>query len=192
MCDSVNNLYCIEHDSNGARFTIPISEGSTVLIQNALADFDFLSTLVATHHYKVEDLMLAHSVLWSGEPHSLNYINSLYGSLNRYKHLSGDEPQVYSAYDAYEPMQMWKGYFIPEFKRDPESWKVYKRFRLPLIEIIDKAQQSGALLDSSRLEDVKFTLIERLQEYKKRAVEITGDSNFNLGGSKGMREELYG
>jgi hypothetical protein len=191
MCDGNSNLYCVEFDDSQRDRAIPVQSNSVVLIQNALADIGYLSHLVDFGSVKVEDLMLAHSVLWSGEPHSLNYINSLYGSLNRYKHLSGDEPQAYSAYDAYEPMQMWKGYFIPEFKRDPESWKVYKRFRLPLIEIIDKAQRSGALLDSSRLEDVKFTLIERLQEYKKRAVEITGNSTFNLGGSKGMREELY-
>lgn len=191
MCDSNSNLWCVESDDT-ANGGIPIQHNSTVLIQNALADIRYLASIVQFDKIKIEDLMLAHSVLWSGEPHSLNYLNSVYGSLNRYKHLSSDTPQAYSAYDAYEPMQMWKGYFIPEFKRDPESWKVYKRFRLPLIEIIDKAQRSGALLDSSRLEDVKFTLIERLQEYKKRAVEITGNSNFNLGGNKGMREELYG
>jgi len=190
MCDSAYNLYCVEHDSWGDN-VIPVRPGSTVLIQNALADISYLSNLVDMRVVKVEDLMLAHSVLWPGEPHSLNYINSVYGSLNRYKHLSEGEPQAYSAFDSYEPMMMWRGYFIPEFKRDNLSWKVYQKYRLPLISIIDKAQQSGALLDTSRLDDVKYILQERLMEYKKRAIEITGNDKFNLGGSKGLREELY-
>jgi len=191
MCDSAYNLYCVEHDSGGDN-VIPVRQGSTVLIQNALADVAYLSNLVDMRAVKVEDLMLAHSVLWPGEPHSLNYINSIYGTLNRYKHLPEDEPEAYSAFDSYEPMQEWRGYFIPEFKRDRLSWAVYQKYRLPLIPIIDKAQQSGALLDTSRLDDVKWILIERLQEYEKRAQEITGDSTFKLGGSKRMREELYG
>lgn len=192
MCDSNNNLYCVEYNHSGASFTIPISEGSTVLIQNALADFNFLSTLVSAVSYKIEDLMLAHSVLWSGEPHSLNYINSMYGTLNRYKHLSEDDPESYSAWDAWEPMQMWKGYFLPEFRRDRQSWVVYKKYRLPLITIIDKAERSGVRVDTGRLRDVQCILQERLEGYKKRAVELTGDEKFNLGGSKRVREEIYG
>lgn len=191
MCDSSYNLFCVESNSTG-RVNIPIRPSSTVLIQNALADIGYLRGIIDTSSIKVEDLMLAHSVLWPGEPHSLNYINSIYGSLNRYKHLSEDEPEAYSAFDSYEPMQMWRGYFIPEFKRDNLSWNVYQKYRLPLIHIIDKAQQSGIPLDTSRLDDVKYILQERLMEYKKRAQEITGDDGFNLGGSKGLRKELYG
>lgn len=191
MCDRDYNLYCVEHDSWGDN-VIPVQQGSTVLIQNALADISYLSNLVDMRVVKVEDLMLAHSVLWPGEPHNLNYINSIYGTLNRYKHLPEDEPEAYSAFDSYEPMQEWKGYFIPEFKRDKLSWQVYQKYRLPLIPIIDKAQQSGALLDTSRLDDVKLILMARLEEYKKRAMELTGDDTFQLGGSKRLREELYG
>ncbi len=191
MCDLSHNLYCVECD--GSRIQpIQIQSGSTVLIQNALADIGYLSRLVDSNAVKIEDMMLAHSVLWSGEPHGLNYINSLYGTLNRYKHLSEGDPTAYSAYDAWEPMQMWRSYFIPEFKRDKQSWMVYKKYRLPLIEIIDKAQRSGAKVDTVRLSDVQLILQERLEGYKQRAREITGDDSFHLGGSKRLKEEIYG
>jgi uracil-DNA glycosylase len=192
MCDNNSNLYCVEFADTERGSFIPIQHNSTILFQNALADIGYLSRVVDISRVNVEDMMLAHSVLWSGEPHSLNYINSIYGGLNRYKHLSEGEPQAYSAYDAFEPMYMWRSYFIPEFKRDKESWFVYKKYRLPLIEIIDKAQKSGARIDTARLTDVKYILQERLEGYRKRAIEITGDPSFNLGGSKKLREEIYG
>ena len=191
MCDSYSNLYCVEADTATNGY-IPLPDNATVLIQNALADIGYLSRIVQFDKVKIEDLMLAHSVLWPGEPHSLNYINSIYGTLNRYKHLSQGDPQMYSAMDAWEPMQMWRSYFIPEFKRDRESWTVYKRYRLPLISIINKAQQSGVRLDSSRLSDLQVILQQRLDEYRKRACEITGDPLFDLGGSKDMKGVLYG
>ncbi len=188
MCSSEYELYCIEAEQSSV---IPVKPSSTVLIQNALADIRYLAKIVDMNAVKIEDLMLAHSVLWSGEPHSLNYINSMYGSLNRYKHLSKGDPQLYSALDAYEPMKMWRRYFIPEFKRDNQSWDVYKRYRLPIISIIDKAQRTGAKIDSSRLDEVKVILEERLEGYKKKAYEITGNVDFKLGGRNDMMEVMY-
>jgi DNA polymerase I-like protein with 3'-5' exonuclease and polymerase domains len=192
LCDAHNNLHAVESGDIPPAVFNTTQQSYTVLIQNALADIQYLSRLVPMGNVKIEDMMLAHSVLWSGEPHSLNYINSLYGTLNRYKHLSEGSPVAYSAYDAWEPMQMWRSYFIPEFKRDKQSWMMYKKYRLPLIEIIDKAQRSGAKVDTARLSDVQFILHERLEGYKARAKEITGDDSFHLGGSKRLKEEIYG
>jgi DNA polymerase I-like protein with 3'-5' exonuclease and polymerase domains len=140
----------------------------------------------------VEDMMLAHSVLWTGEPHGLNYIASKYGAFNRYKHLSEDSPQLYSALDAYEPMYMWRSHFIPEFKKDKQSWRIYKDIRLPLINIINKAQLTGARLDGQRLLEVQRILQERIDSIKEQARVVTGDDSFNIGGSKGLKERIYG
>jgi uracil-DNA glycosylase len=189
MCSSDEDLYCIEADNSSI---IPVSPGSVVLIQNELADYRHLKGIVDIDKIKIEDLMIAHSVLWTGEPHSLNYINSIYGSLNRVKHLSYDDPTFYSAADSVEPMRMWKSYFIPEFKRDRQSWEVYKRYRLPLARIIDKAQETGVRIDSSRLDEVRDLLIQHIESYKEKAREITGNSKFQLGGTKDMRDILYG
>lgn len=202
LCDTNNHLYCIESD-NTSHSGIPIQPGSTVVMQNALADIGYLRQLTDIHAINIEDMMLAHSVLHTGEPHNLNYIASMYGAFNRYKHLNIEgvtvlddremiNNQLYSALDAYEPMHMWRNYFIPAFKQDQQSWRVYKQFRLPLIPIIDRAQQTGVKVNTIRLGEVQKILMERLQEMQETAREITGNDKFNLGGRKAMMEEIYG
>jgi uracil-DNA glycosylase len=191
LCDTNYNLYCVEaKDTPHER--IPIQPGSIVLIQNALADIGHLSGLVDFSSVIVEDMMLAHSVLWTGEPHGLNYIASVFGRLNRYKHLSADSPQLYSALDAYEPMYMWRNTFIPDFKQDPQSWHIYKNYRLPLVAIINKAQQTGVALDGDRLLEVQQILQERIASATGKSQVITKDVEFNLGGIKRVKEEIYG
>ena len=189
MCSSEGELYCVEADRSSV---IPVEPGSTVIIQNELADFRRLKGLIDVKSIKIEDLMIAHSTLWTGEPHSLNYINSMYGQLNRYKHLSFDNPEFYSAADSWEPMNIWRNEFLPQFRADKQSWEVYKRYRLPLARIINKAQETGVMIDSTRLGEVRDILISRIEGYKDRAREITGDDKFELGGQKQMREVMYG
>lgn len=189
LCDSSNNLYCVEADGNNVQ--VPVNPGSTVVIQNALADIAHLAGIIDISQVSIEDLMLADSVLWTGELHSLNYINSKYGAFNRYKHLSGDEPQLYSALDAYEPMYVWKHHYLPEFRRDEQSWKIYKQFRMPLVDIINRAQQTGVKVSTVRLADVQHILQSRLDEIIEQGKLITDDEKFHIGGSKLVREYIY-
>ena len=193
LCDTGYSLYCVEaYDTPAGR--IPIQPNSTAIIQNALADISHLSYIVDMSTLNIEDMMLAHSVLWTGEPHSLNYIASMYGAFNRYKHLidADGQAQLYSALDAYEPMYIWRSHFIPSFKEDQQSWKVYKKYRLPLIDIINRAQQTGVRLDGGKLAEVQHYLQDRLNQLQEEARAITGDDKFNLGGSKRVMEEIYG
>lgn len=191
LCDTDDRLYCIEHGDH-TDGKIPIQPGSTVLAQNAIADMSHLARLVDMAQVRLEDMMLAHAVLWTGEPQGLNYIQSKYGSLNAYKHLSANEPQLYSALDAHQPMYMWQNYFIPAFKEDMLSWRVYRQKRAGLVAIIDKAQRAGSKVDTERLTLVQQILQERLEQYQKRAQELTGDPTFHLGGSKQLKKVLYG
>jgi uracil-DNA glycosylase len=190
LCDTKGALYCVEADASYGR-TVPVEPGSTVLMQNALADIGHLANIIDMSDVTVEDLMLADSVLWTGEPHSLNYINSKYGAFNRYKHLSKDNPQLYSALDAYEPMHVWKTHYIPEFRNDKQSWAIYRSYRVPLISIIDQAQRTGAKVDTGKLTEVQHILTERLAQIVAQGKEITGDSKFNVGGSKLLKEYIY-
>jgi len=189
LCDTDNNLYCVE--SYNTPHDIHIEPGSVVIAQNALADIGHLANIVDFGRVTIEDLMLGHSVLYTGEPHSLNYIQSIFGAFNRHKHLSHDDPQLYSALDAYEPMYIWRTGLIPEFKKDKLSWNIYKKYRLPLITIIDKAQKAGIAMDNSRLQDIKETIESRLRYIKQRARDITGNDKFNIGGQKDLLKEIY-
>lgn len=193
LCDTDYNLYCVESDDT-SNDGIPIIPNSTVIIQNALADISHLAHIVDMDTVQIEDMMLADSVLWTGEPHNLNFIASKHGAFNRYKHLAHEEgqEQLYSALDAYEPMYMWRGHYLPQFRDDTLSWEVYKRYRLPLINIINKAQLSGAKVDTVRLTEVQRILYQRITEIKEQAKGITGDSKFNIGGNKRVIEEIYG
>lgn len=202
LCDTEYNLYCVEAVDTLQR-KIPIAPSSTVVIQNALADIAHLANIVDFSQVIVEDMMLADSVLYTGEPHSLNYIASIAGHFNRYKHLAHEEgqQQLYSALDAYEPMQMWRNYYIPEFKKDAadaeklhlqSSWQVYKKYRLPLIPIINKAQLTGVRVNTERLVEVQYILKEKIAQIRQRAVDLTYDSKFNIGGQKRVKEEIYG
>ena len=200
-------MYCVEAENTDYEH-IPIEQGSTVIIQNALADISHLSHIVDISQVNIEDLMLAHSVLWTGEPHSLNYIASISGAFNRYKHLSHEEgqQQLYSALDAYEPMFIWKNSIIPEFKRDAASfsqlksvspqaltsWQLYRKYRMPLVNIIDKAQQTGVAIDGGRLSDVQQSVQQRVSDIVEQAKLITGDDLFAIGGRKQMTEVMYG
>lgn len=212
LCDTAYNLYCVEADTDlygaYAGDTVPVQPGSTVIIQNALADIAHLAALIDITAVNIEDLMLAHSVLWTGEPHSLNYIASVSGAFNRYKHLAHEEgqQQLYSALDAYEPMYIWQHNIVPEFKRDAvavaqlkavspqalSSWQLYRKLRVPLVAIIDKAQRSGIALNGQQLVKVQQSLQQRVSDIVQQARILTGDDKFNIGGSKRMREVIYG
>lgn len=188
MCDIEHNLYCVKADES---HIVHIEEKSIVVIQNALADIAHLSNIIDMRSVKVEDLMLAEATLHTGEPHNLNYINSMYGQYNRYKHLSHNEEELYSALDAAEPMHIWVNSIIPEFKKDPRSYAVYRNYMLPLIPIIDKAQQTGARLNGHRLHRVQEIYQARLDVLSTQAQTIADDTSFNVGGLKRLGSMLY-
>jgi uracil-DNA glycosylase len=192
LCDSNNNLYCVERDSNSSQL-LSVKKNSTVIIQNALADIIHLSNIIPMGDVTVEDLMLAHATLYTGEPHGLNHINSIYGAFNRYKHLIDAEgsAQLYSSLDAYEPMHEWRYGILPEFKKDVQSYKVYKNYMLPLIPIIDEAQQKGARLNGQRLREVQEIYQQRIDIIKMETKELINDSKFNIGGRKQLLSLLY-
>lgn len=194
LCDTHYNLFCIESGDEHVHRGISIQPQSTVVIQNALADIGHLAGLINIHDVLIEDLMLAHATLYTGEPHGLNYLNSLWGHYNRYKHLIDvpGEEQLYSALDAYEPMQIWRNAIIPEFKKDPLSYKAYKRFMLPLVAVIDdSSQRHGVPLNQERLAYVQQSLSEEVEAIQREARAITSDEKFNIGGMKKMKEILY-
>lgn len=192
LASSSGRLYCVE--AKDTPDYINIMPNSIVLTQNAIADINHLATIVDFSKVKIEDLMLAHATLHTGEPHSLNYISSMYGAFNRHKHLIDAEgqAQLYSTLDAYDPLHIWRTYILPAFRKDRESYAVYKRFMLPLIPIINEAQQQGVRLNGQRLEEIQSLYEARLTEIRAEAKEITNDPTFAVGGSKQMKEVLYG
>ena len=88
-------------------------------------------------------------------------------------------------------MYIWRNGLIPEFKQDKLSWNVYRKYRLPLITIIDKAQKAGIGIDNQRLQGIKETIEDRLAQIHRQAISITGNEKFNIGGQKDLMKEIY-
>jgi uracil-DNA glycosylase len=191
LCDTAYNLYCVEA-YNTPLSGIPIAPGSTVIAQQVLADWPHLKTIVDVSSIRIEDLMLANCVLHTGEPNDLDYQCSVHGAFNRYKHLSKQHPQLYSALDSYEPMFIWKNAYVPRFRKDPLAWDIYRQDKMKLVNMIDKTQQKGIPLDQERLTIAGRVYTERIEEIRQLARVLTGNPNFNIGGTKGMKEALYG
>lgn len=193
VSDFHGNYYAVDLDE--ARPLQLESTPATVLIQNAVssADLRHLANIIDTSQdIKVHDLMLADSVLWTGEPHNLNFIQSKVGSLNRHKHLSKDQPELYAVLDVHQPEYIWRTHHIPQFKKDQAAWNVYNNLRLPLIEPIRKSHEKGARVNTARLKEVQMILIEKLEAMQQEARELTGNPEFRLSARKEVLEEIYG
>ena len=167
-----------------------------IVAQNLLADLPYLVQILPPHALSgLDDTMLAHSVLWTGEPHSLDYILSIYGSLNRHKHLAttgnSDTDILYSGLDSYTTLiDAWQG-MLKEFKRDPLSWQVYKKYRLPLLGIINRAESKGIATDKTRLTMVQELFTQRMAQLQSTGRQLMEDEMFNLGSQKQVAKVVY-
>ena len=196
MTDTKGQTYVVEADHSQE---IAVPRKATIVAQNLLADIGHLARVIDLGQLaKIEDTMFAHSVLWTGEPHSLDFILSIYGSLNRHKHLGGtigstevtDSAVLYSGLDSYTTlMDAWKGMMV-EFQRDPVSWDIYNR-RLPLAYVIGRAQEKGIAVDTTRLGIAIERAEMRLAELRDTARALTGQATFNLGSHQQVSRAVY-
>lgn len=190
LADTKGNIYVI--DAADSRF---IDVGGdihpSVITQNGLVDLPHLEKVIDTSKITLEDTMIAHSVLWTGEPHDLDYMCSIYGSYNRHKHLSGNDPYLYAGLDADTTInQVWRG-MVREFKQDKESWRVYKN-RLKLLPIINKNQQKGILIDQERALLIGNLMKENMDRLNFEARVLTNNPKFKLSSPKQVGEYIYG
>lgn len=163
----------------------------TVFLHNEGADIRFLRRILGpgTKRLRIEDTMLMDAALWSDRPHSLEYLGSLYGRLNRSKHL-GYESVDYSAADAILTWDVAKG-IMKEMQEDPVSYRDYRESLYPLTPIIMEAEQAGLRLDQSRVQ-------EALQYYRELQMEVTGQAQaytgfpINLGSPDQVQAWVYG
>ena len=140
---------------------VSVLPSTTVVMHNAPADLPHLRGLIDLGGVDIEDTMYAHAVLWTGRvetddqkgkqggasSHTLNFLGSIYGRTNRWKHLSRIAPRVYAGGDALGTMDAWTtgihGGLLGELQRDLRTKWVYENLQKPLIPIIMKAHQRG-------------------------------------------------
>jgi len=136
-------------------------------MHNAPADIPHAEKILDFSNVTIEDTMYAHAVLWTGKvetddtkgktggamSHALNFLGSVYGRLNRWKHLSDVAPRTYAAGDAFGTLDVWElglfGGIKGELERDPQSLWVYENLRKPLVPIILKHHKRGIAVDNA-------------------------------------------
>jgi uracil-DNA glycosylase len=200
LADIYSSIYVV--DSSYSRVLSHLPSKLNLITQNGLVDLPHFLPLIKDtdlHKINMEDCMLAHATLWTGEPNSLDYMLSKYGLYNRHKHLrtAKDKYQqyLYAGLDADTTLNhVWKA-LIQEFKVDPISYTEYKKRRQPLLYIINRFQNRGVKLNQERIALISQLLNQELQEIESRARELTANPDFNIASSqqvsKGVYEDIY-
>lgn len=134
---------------------VRLSDGQTptVFMHNVEADILHLERMLGprVHQFRIEDTMLMDAELWCDRPHDLEYLASLYGRLNRSKHL-GYESVDYSAADAIITWDVAVA-LMKEMKADPISYRDYRESLFPLTPIIMEAEREGLRLRQDRVQE---------------------------------------
>jgi DNA polymerase I-like protein with 3'-5' exonuclease and polymerase domains len=121
------------------------------VFQNLMADLPVLRDNwgVSFDKYKqVDDLMLAHALLWTEFPHDLEFLASLYSSYPKLKHLSERAPAEYNWGDVLATDEAWS-VVNAELFADPGVRHIYKSRSLPMAFVFIRAHEAGIRVDQS-------------------------------------------
>lgn len=163
-----------------------------IVFQNAMADIPVLESSMGIRYddyAQIEDTMLAHAVLWSEWPHTLEYLASIYGKYPKMKHLSVTNPQLYNWGDVLDTISAWEG-IQKELRRDKESERVYREQSLRLVPILLERSKRGLRVHQS-------AVVAASEDLASRQVWAVGISHagagypINIGSEKQLKHYLY-
>lgn len=163
-----------------------------VVFQNAMADVPVIEQAMGItfkDYCRVEDTMLAHAVLWSEWPHTLEYLASVYGQYPKMKHLSVSNPQLYNWGDVLDTISVWQG-VSKELSRDPLSEKVYRSQSLPLVPILLERARKGMRVAVEQVERAVGDL-EYRREWAANLACAGAGFRINLGSDQQLKVYLY-
>jgi hypothetical protein len=184
------------HDRYGlSSILLRLVESHRVVFQNTLAD-----VLVLADHcgldfpdvYKLgyDDTMLAHAVLWSEWPHDLGFLESMYSSYPRMKHLSGEDPLLYNWGDVLSTLVAWE-HLARELAADPLSYSIYREQSLRLLPELYRAKRRGIRVNGPRVEPARVETSQKIAQ-AQLLVQAHMGWPMNLGSSQQLQAYLYG
>lgn len=171
------DVHVVEAD-NHRRPAMP-AERPTAISQYAPADMRHLADLCGVpltwlwDQFTIDDTVWKHATLYSDHPHDLNFLGSLWSTMNRWKHLSDIEPLIYSGADAWGTWEVDEA-LEREFIRDPQSRVVYETIDRPVIPQFVEAQYRGLRTDPTRVKEVTALLEADASEAQHWATAIAG------------------
>lgn len=165
-----------------------------VITQYAPADVRHLKYLSGLHgemwdRFLLDDLIWKHATLYSDMPHDLDFLGSIYASINRWKHLSGAAPELYAGCDALGTLEIDQA-LEREFERDPISRRVYEQLDRPVIRHYVEAQYRGLRVWPERVEAVAKMLEQEKRDAEARVTAHVGWP-LNLGSNEQVGYRLY-
>lgn len=140
-----------------------------VLEQAGIFDHDYIHVLLK----KVEDTMLAHAVLWSEWPHSLEFLASVYGQLEKLKHLSESDPALYNWGDVCDTDTAYLS-LKKELDAEPSSEAIYRTQSLPLLPVLLKARRRGIRIHRPQVERAAKDLAAAIEQAEYLATAHAG------------------
>ena len=163
-----------------------------VVFQNSLADIPVIEKAcgISYEDYQaIDDTMLAHAVLWSEWPHTLEFLASIYGEHPKMKHLAHVDPLLYNLGDVLDTMSVWEGLLV-ELADDPQSERIYRDQSLPLIPLILERRKYGIRVNVARVAPAVVAYQERAEDAVRMATAYCGYP-INLGSSPQLGAYLY-
>jgi len=182
---------CIEMRQNMAAL---IATGVTIY-HNAPADIkkmrEYGFEVSGEAHARLEDTMLADSVLHSEEFHGLGELNRRLGRLPDYKHLKRVAPSEYNAGDLVGTYLIWKYGLEPQLQKDPRAAFVYRHMSIPFIDIAIEGEEAGIHVNPKVAWELHEKYSMRVAQGRMLARAWTGNAKFNLGSPDDMKHWLY-
>lgn len=142
-----------------------------LIMQNAEADWPYISSIFGTLPKTWDDTMFAHSVLYGTLRHSLDFMGSLYARHNRWKHLQISDPLTYSGMDALATYDIWRA-MSRELARDPASLDLYEHELKPLLTHV--MRRPHIKLDAMHIAQASQALKQEQDEIALRAQAVAG------------------
>ena len=181
------------HKQQVARRVKTLVRGFPVVFQNLLADMPVLEQameIVPEEYKRVDDLMLAHAVLWSEWPHDLEFLASLYGHYPKMKHLAEDDPLMYNWGDVLETASAWEA-VSKELAADPASKAIYEGQSLPIARSLLASKKRGIRVNRPRVEQASGENLALVADAERLARAWVGWP-LNLGSNPHVSLALYG
>lgn len=163
-----------------------------VVFQNSMADIPVLERNLGirySDYCRVEDTMLAHAVLWSEWEHTLEFLASVYSKYPKMKHLSSSNPSLYNWGDVVDTICVHEA-LTEEFRRDPQSLRVYQQQSLRLVPTLLERAALGIRVNKARVKPAVADYQAKIAEANRLALAHVGWP-INLGSEKQLKEYLY-
>lgn len=175
----------------GARL-LRLARSNTFVFHNAIADVDILEANLGIKYddwLRIEDTMLAHSVLWGELPHTLDFCASVYSEYPRLKHLASDNLLLYNWGDVIATICVYES-LIEDFRYDRPAEQVYRGQLLKLIPILLGGKRRGIRVNKARVAEVRPGL-ERGMADAMALARVGVGRPINIGSDDQIKDWLY-